>query len=67
MNLDDSILSKLTDEQKNQIEAAQSPEELLAMAKEAGYELTREQLEAVSGGNCRLFGEFWKCTDEEWP
>ena len=51
MNIDESILSTLTDEQKKMVEAAQTPEELLAIAKEAGYELTREQLEAVSGGD----------------
>ena len=50
MNIDESILSKLTDEQKKKVEAAQSPEELLAIAKETGYELSPEQLEAVSGG-----------------
>ena len=50
MNIPENILSTLTDEQKNKIEAAQSPEELLAIAKETGYELSQEQLEAVSGG-----------------
>ena len=51
MNIDESILSKLTDEQKKKVEAAKSPEELLAIAKETGYELSQEQLDAVSGGN----------------
>ena len=50
MGIDECILSKPTDEQKNKTEAAQAPEELLAIAKEAGYELSPEQLEAVSGG-----------------
>ena len=50
MNIDKNILSKLTDEQKKKVEAAQTPEELLAIAKEAGYELSPDQLEAVSGG-----------------
>ena len=50
MNIDENILSKLTDEQKKKVQAAQTPEELLAIAKEAGYELSSEQLEAVSGG-----------------
>ena len=50
MNIDESILSKLTDEQKKKLEAAQSPEDFLAIAKEAGYELSPEQLEAVAGG-----------------
>ena len=51
MNIDESILSRLSDEQKKKVEAAQTPEELLAIAKEAGYELSPEQLEAVSGGS----------------
>ena len=50
MNIDENILSKLTDEQKKKVKAAQTPEELLAIAKETGYELSPEQLEAVSGG-----------------
>ena len=58
MNIDESILSKLTDEQKKKVEAAQTPEELLAIAKETGYELSPEQLEAVSGGE-----NDW-CTDK---
>ena len=39
MNIPENILSKLTDEQKKKVEAVQSPEELLACAKEArsGY------------------------------
>ena len=36
MKIDVKILSKLTDEQKKKVEAAQSPEELLALAKESG-------------------------------
>ena len=50
MNIDENILSKLTDEQKKKVEAAQSPEELLTIAKETGYELTQDELEEVSGG-----------------
>ena len=55
MNLDESILSKLTDAQKKAVEAAQSPEELIALAKEHGFELSPDQLEAVSGGTT------WSC------
>ena len=51
MNIPENILSKLTDDQKKKIEYAQTPEELLAIAKEAGQDLTPEQLEAISGGN----------------
>jgi len=52
MNIPENILSSLTDEQKKKVESAQSPEEILALAKEAGYELSQEQLESVSGGWC---------------
>ena len=37
MNIDESILSRLTDEQKKKVEAAQTPEDFLAIAKEADY------------------------------
>ena len=57
MNIPENILSTLTDEQKQKIEAVQTPEELLALAKEAGYELSPDQLEAVAGGD----GSSW-CT-----
>ena len=50
MNINESILSKLTDEQKKKALAAKTPEELLAVAKETGYELSRDQLDQLSGG-----------------
>ena len=49
MNIDENILSKLTDEQKKRVRTAKSPEELLAVAKEAGYEMTQSELDAISG------------------
>ena len=57
MNIDESIFGRLTDEQKKKVETAKSPEELLALAKEAGYELSPEQLETVAGG------KRWVCID----
>ncbi len=39
MKIDESILSKLTGEQKKKALAAKTPEELLTVAKETGYEL----------------------------
>ena len=50
MNIPEDVLNKLTDDQKKRIEAAKTPEELLAIAKETGYELTDEQMERISGG-----------------
>lgn len=55
MNIPGGILNTLTDEQKKKVESAQSQEELLALAKEYGKDLSQEQLEAISGGYC------WDC------
>lgn len=40
----------LTPEQMEKAKACKTPEELLALAKEEGYELSEEDLNAVSGG-----------------
>ena len=55
MNIPGGILNTLTDEQKKKVESAQSQEELLALAKEYGKDLSQKQLEAISGGYC------WDC------
>ena len=41
----------LTPEQCEKARTCKSTEEILAVAKEEGYELTDEQLEAISGGD----------------
>ena len=46
----------LTPEQREKAKSCKNPEELLAMAREEGYELSNEQLQAVSGGD-------WSCWD----
>ena len=48
MHIPEKAFSALTDEQKRRVEAARTPEELLAIAKESGYELTTEELNKVS-------------------
>ena len=50
MHIPEVILSTLTEEQKKRVEAAKSADELLAIAKETGQELSPDQLDEVSGG-----------------
>ena len=53
-------LEDLTTEQQNKVLACKTPEDLLVLAKEEGYELSDEELQSVSGGKewyqCRSFG-----------
>ena len=51
----EELLKGLSEEQIAKVKACKSAEEMLAVAKEEGIELTEEQLEAVSGG-CTLGG-----------
>ena len=46
------LLKGLTEEQIARVKACKSHEELLALAKAEGIELTDEQLEVVNGGGC---------------
>ena len=46
MNLED-----LTPEQKEQLIACKTSEEILKLAKEEGYELSDDELQAVAGGS----------------
>ena len=50
--MNEKLLEGLSEEQIAKIKACHTQEELLAVAKEEGIELTDEQLEAVSGGTC---------------
>ena len=47
----EELLKGLTEEQILKIKACKTSEELLALAKAEGIELTDEQLEVISGGN----------------
>ena len=49
MSLEDRIKG-LSEEQKAKARAASSPEQMLEIAKEEGFELSDEELEAVAGG-----------------
>ncbi len=55
MKIHEDILKQLPDAIRQKAEYAKTPEELLAIAKETGYELTEEQINTVAGGNP------WEC------
>ena len=57
----EELLKGLTEEQIAKVKACKSQEEMLALAKEEGIELTDEQLEAVSGGHCQGYLSCPKC------
>ena len=40
----------LTPEQQEKAKACKTPEEIFALAKENGYEMTEEEIDSVSGG-----------------
>ena len=48
-------LDELSPELKEKVLACKTPDELMALAKEEGHELSSEELEAISGG--------WSCWD----
>ena len=48
----EELLKSLTKEQIAKLKECKSQEDMLKIAKEEGVELTDEQLEAVTGGNC---------------
>ena len=48
----EELLKGLTEEQIAKVNECNSAEEILALAKEEGVQLSDEQLEAVSGGGC---------------
>ena len=50
----------ITPEQKEQARACTTTEELLALAKKEGYELSDEELDAVSGGG------FWDIKEHDF-
>ena len=51
----------LSPELQSKARACKTPEEIIALAREEGYELSDEELQAVSGGNA------WQCTDVACP
>jgi hypothetical protein len=49
-NMKKELLEGLTEEQITKVKACKNPEELLALAKQEGIELSDEQLSGISGG-----------------
>ena len=61
----EELVKGLTKEQIAKLKACKSSEEVLKAAKEEGIELSDEQLEAVSGGNCSPAGNCPFCGSDE--
>ncbi len=52
-------LDELSEELRAKVKTCQTPEEMFAIAKEEGYELSDEQLNSIAGGG------FWdSCSDD---
>ena len=50
--MDKNLLKGLSKEQIEKVQQCKNADEILALAKEEGVELTEEQLNAVNGGFC---------------
>ena len=61
----EELLKGLNEEQIAKIKACKNQEEMLALAKQEGIELTNEQLEAVSGGICTSYYDCKYCDCHE--
>ena len=61
----EELLKGLTKEQIEKLKACKNNEEILKAAKEEGIELTDEQLEAVSGGNCIMGERCPRCNSDQ--
>ena len=60
------LLKGLTEEQIGKIKACKSSEQMLAIAKEEGIELSDEQLAAVNGGGCFSSRSCPKCGEKDF-
>ena len=54
----------LTPEVKAKLKGVETPEELLALAQEEGYELSDEELEGVTGGWGKCGSDEYECYDD---
>ena len=53
----------LTSEQKDKLSSCKTPEDVLALAREEGYELSDEELEAIAGGSIWDSDYYKKCPE----
>ena len=49
---------------KAKLKGAETPEEILTLAKEEGYELTDGQLDGISGGWGKCNNDVYDCPDD---
>ena len=56
----------LTPEQQAKAKACKTPEDILALAEENGYKLSKEELEGVSGGGCWDTDTIMDCTSDKY-
>ena len=55
---------ELTAEVKEKLKGCETPEDILALAKEEGYELSDEQLDGVTGGWGKCNNNEYSCPDD---
>ena len=60
------LLKGLTEEQIAKAKACKNGDELLALAKAEGVELSNEQLEAISGGGCFSSSKCPNCGSKDY-
>ena len=62
----EELLKGLSEEQIAKVKACKNEEELLALAKAEGIELTDEQLQSVTGGGCFSTNKCPKCGSTDY-
>ena len=60
------LLKGLSEEQIAKVKSCKSQDELLALAKQEGVELTEDQLSAVSGGGCFSTNKCPNCGSKDY-
>lgn len=61
MALED-IWNELTEEKRARVRACETPDDIMALAKEEGYELSEDELEGIAGGG--FWGTMLDCTSK---